>query len=78
MALLISIADDHAGYRKGDVVLWQPGAPTPFYHVPHPDCLTIIKQSHPGIATITSSTKAPWITRAQQATPPPATGYGKR
>lgn len=78
MALLINIRDNHAGYKKGDIILWQPAADIPFHHLPHPDAVNMVKQAMPGIRTVDSYARAPWIVRARQATPGAAAGYGKR
>jgi len=78
MALLIRCKDAHAGYGAGDIVLWQPNADIPFYHVPNHDALNMVKQAYPGIKTVESKSKAPWIVRAYQGTPGSKTGYGKR
>ncbi|MFT8988663.1 MAG: NlpC/P60 family protein [Bifidobacterium psychraerophilum] len=79
MPLLIQCNDDHAGYRKGDQVLWSPLAPTAFYHIPNTEALKIVRMAYPGIKTQVSQSKAPWIVRAMQATPPAnRASYGKR
>lgn len=77
--LLIQCNDDHTGYRKGDQVLWSTLAPTAFYHIPNTEAVKIVKSAYPGIKTQVSQSRAPWIVRAMQATPPAnRASYGKR
>ncbi|MFT9397428.1 MAG: NlpC/P60 family protein [Bifidobacterium psychraerophilum] len=79
MPLLIQCNDDHAGYRKGDQVLWSPLAPTAFYHIPNTEALKIVKSAYPGIKTQVSQSRVLWIVRAMQVTPPAnRASYGKR
>lgn len=78
MALLIRCKDNHCGYKAGDIILWQPSAPTAFKHITNQDSLNIVKWCYPGIKQVESGSKGPWIIRARQATPKPVIGFGVR
>jgi hypothetical protein len=75
---LIYCDDDHAGYKKNDVIYWNPSAG--FCFLEHPDCIELIKQCSKGIAEIHSQSVAPWIERARLATNPQVSAktFGKR
>ena len=75
---LFYIDDNHEGYVKGDIVYWSPAAG--FCYLESTDCVNLIKKCNPGIASVHSASKAPWIVRAKQATNPAiaAQTYGKR
>lgn len=75
---LIYMNDDHAGYKAGDVIYWNPSAG--FCFLEHPDCIELIKQCSKGIAEIHSAQNAPWIERARLATNPTVANrtFGKR
>lgn len=70
--------DNHMGYKKYDVIYWNPSAG--FCFLEHPDCIDLIKQCSPGIAEIHTASNAPWLERARLATNPSvaAKTFGKR
>ena len=75
---IFNIKDDHSGYLKGDILYWSPSAG--FCYLEHPDCVALIKECNPDIKEIDSSSVAPWVIRAKQATNPTvaAKTFGKR
>lgn len=75
---LIYIKNDHCGYKKNDVIYWNPSAG--FCFLEHPDCIELIKKCSPDIKSIDSASYAPWIERARLATNPAiaAQTFGKR
>lgn len=67
---IIWIKDDHAGYAKGTGCYWSPA--TGVIPLPSPDCIALINiirknDGLPDICNIESSSGAPWVLRAQQA-----------
>lgn len=75
---LFYIDDDHMGYKKDDVIYWNPTAG--FCFLEHPDCIELLKTCSKGIAEVHSQSVAPWIERARLATNPQvaAETFGKR
>ena len=70
--------DDHYGYYAGDIVYWNPTAG--FCYLEDIDCINLIRQCTPNIKGIDTTSDAPWIYRAKQATNPKvaAETFGKR
>jgi hypothetical protein len=74
LACIISIKDDHSGYKKGMQVLWT--ADGGFEYVNHPDSIKLLDQmseyySGKPLYRIESSKAAPWVERLAQVTPAP-------
>jgi N-acetylmuramoyl-L-alanine amidase CwlA len=70
---IFKIADEHAGYKKGDYVYWS--SATGFKYLPDAANITLLKTFNPKIVEMTSGAKGPWVARAAQIN---GTNYGKR
>jgi hypothetical protein len=65
---LFYVKSAHNGYKAGDIVYWN--ASTGFKHVPHMDCVNLIKEANPNILYKTSRPNENWMHRAYQCTQP--------
>lgn len=70
LACIISIDNDHSGYKKGMQVLWTPFG---FEYIDHPDCLKVlddISTYYTGkpMMRVHSGAKYPWVERLAQVT----------
>lgn len=70
LACIISIDDDHSGYKKDMQVLW---TPIGFEYIDHPDCLKVlddISTYYTGkpMMRVHSGARYPWVERLAQST----------
>ena len=68
LACIVSIEDDHSGYKKGMQVLWTPQG---FEYINHPDCLKILDeinvyQTGKPLMRVKSGANYPWVERLAQ------------